>query len=133
MLRKGLGEGHVTSQDAAPAKKRSVPRWLGTLVGIVIVVAGGAKLIGAMTLPGCDASETAQIVREIFKEQTGETVQVSDAKLLSEAEAERSCAAHIASSTETADITYSIFWDGWSKMVQIGEVKAQPSENAPQG
>ena len=123
----------MTSHDAQPAKKRSVPRWLGTLVGIVVVIAGGAKLIGAMTLPGCDASETAQIVREIFKEKTGETVQVSDAKLVSEADTERSCAARIASPTETADITYRIFWDGWSKMVQIGEVKAQPIENAPQG
>ena len=123
----------MTTQDAAPAKKRSVPRWLAIVVGIVVVIAGGAKVIGAMTLPGCDSSETAQIVREIFKEKTGETVQVSDAKLVSEAEAERSCAAHIASSTETADITYRIFWDGWSKMVQIGEVKALPIENAPQG
>lgn len=79
----------MTSHDAQPAKKRSVPRWLGTLVGIVVVIAGGAKLIGAMTLPGCDASETAQIVREIFKEKTGETVQVSDAKLVSEADAEK--------------------------------------------
>jgi hypothetical protein len=123
----------MTSQDAAPAKKKGVPRWLGVLVGFVVAIAGGAKLIGAMTLPGCDSSDTAQIVREIFKEKTGETVEVSDAKLVSDASAERSCAAHIKSSTESADITYRIFWDGWSKMVQIGEVKAQPIENAPQG
>jgi hypothetical protein len=122
----------MTSHDAAPAKKKTMPRWLGVLVGFMLAVAGGAKLLGAMTLPGCDSSETAQIVREIFKEKTGETVEVSEAKQVSETSADKSCAAHIATATETAEITYRVFWDGWSKMVQIGEVKAQPIKNAPQ-
>jgi hypothetical protein len=122
----------TSSEEAAPAKKKNLPRWVGVVVGLAVLAAGAAKLIGGMTLPGCDSSETAQIVREIFKKQTGETVEVSEAKLVSETSSEKRCAAHIASPTETAEITYRVYWDGWSKMVQIGEVNAQPAA-APQG
>jgi hypothetical protein len=122
----------MSPTDAAPAKKKAtLPRWVAILVGIIFVGVGGIKLLGAATLPGCESHDATQSLREIFKEQTGETVEVTDAKLATETNAERNCTAHVTTATETADITYRVFWDGWTKRVQIGEVNAQPIAGAP--
>jgi hypothetical protein len=113
---------------------RSNPRlvkWAGIVASVALLIGGGAKLARALSLSSCDSSDIVQSVKDIFKEQTGEDVTVSEAALVSETEAKKNCAAHIANSAETAEITYRVFWDGWSKMVQIGEVNAEPLPEAP--
>lgn len=112
----------ANTTDVTPPKKKGLPRWLGMVVGLCVLIAGGAKLAGAVSLPACDSSTALDSVRDIFLKQTEEAVEVTNAALVSDGTDDRNCSAHIKSSTEQADITYRVYWDGWSKMVQIGEV-----------
>ena len=115
------------SADVGPKKQKSrLARWAYGFAGVAVAVAGGAKVIGAVTLPGCGNHDIVQVVRELVKQSTELTVAVSDEKLISEGESDRTCSARIRAtdgSDETAEITYRIFWDGWSKMVHIQESK----------
>ena len=116
-------------EEAKGAGKRS-RRWVGWLVGISALTAGVANVAGAVdyfSLPACDSETAVTTVKDIFKEQGAELDEVSEPKLVSEGERERTCAARVRGQGETAQITYKVFWDGWSKKVQIGEVNVEPA------
>jgi uncharacterized protein YcfL len=115
------------STDVVNHKPKSrFARWAFGVAGVAMAIAGAAKLAGAMTLPSCGSDDAVQIVRELVKQSTQLTVAVSEEKLVTEGEHDRTCSARIQAtdgSEETAQITYRIFWDGWSKMVHIQESK----------
>lgn len=110
------------SSDAPENPKKSRwTRWAYGLAGIAAVIGGLAQAAGAITLPGCANSDIVQTVRELVKQTADLTVTLSDEKLVSEAEGERTCSALLttADGSETATLRYRVYWDGWSKMVQI--------------
>jgi len=96
------------------------------LLGGVAKVASGLNSFG---LPDCDASSTIETVKDLFKNAKAELDEVTNVRLVS-AETDKTCAAHIKGQGEEANITYRIFWDGWSKKVQIGEVTADAVPDA---
>ena len=119
----------MTSQEVTtspPAPRSRLYRWTTGLLGIAILLGGMAKVasgLNSFRLPDCDASSTIETVKDLFKNAKAELDEVTNARLVSD-ENGRSCAAHIKGQGEEANITYRIFWDGWSKKVQIGEVTA---------
>lgn len=116
----------MAAVEGEKGKNSRWTRWAYIFAGVAVALAGGIKLLGAVTLPGCGDHQIVQTVRELVKQSTQITVSVSDEKLISETDSERLCSAHIQGtdgSQEEADITYRVFWDGWSKMVNILESK----------
>ena len=68
-------------------------------------------------------------MKDLFKKANAELDDVTNARLVSDGDG-RSCAAHIKGQGEEANVTYRIFWDGWSKKVQIGEVTPDAGSSA---
>jgi hypothetical protein len=118
----------------APAPKPRWARWVSWFVGVVVVLTVGIKLLAAFTLAPCGENHIEQAVREIFKERSGLTVSVADASEVSSDDQSRSCTARITvtegGAGETGTVTYRVFWDGWSEMVQIGEVNVDTAPAA---
>ena len=87
-------------------------------------------------LPACDSSTALDTVKDIFAEKAAPLTKVANAKLVTEKDKRRDCSAYIETADEKAQITYHVFWDGWSKSVMIDEVTpvtAQPAAQAGQG
>lgn len=97
-------------------------KWAGYFTTACFILIGCVKAIGFFTLPSCDSSGIQDTVRSIYKGQGVELDQITNVKQVSDDKGQYGCAARIQGAGETADITYRVFWDGWSKKVQIGNV-----------
>jgi hypothetical protein len=97
--------------------------------GVIILLGGVAKIatgLESFRLPDCDASGTIETVKDLFKSANAELDEVTDARLVSD-ENGKNCTAHVKGQGEEANVTYRVFWDGWSKKVQLGEVTIDPA------
>ena len=102
-------------------------RWVAGIAGIVAIIAGVSQVARAFTLPACDSSGIIDTVKDIFKGKGAELDEVTNARFVSDEEGKKNCAARVRGQGETAQITYQVYWDGWSKMVRIGDVNVEPA------
>ena len=107
-------------------------RWAGALAAVAAGISGISQAVEVFQLPACDAEETVQTVMDIFASKDVPLKRITEATLVAEGEGERSCAARIEAEGETGRVTYRVYWEGWSKGVQIGEVTVDPAP-APAG
>ena len=121
-----------TDTAASPAPRGRLYRWFTGLLGVLIFLGAAAKIVGGLDsfrLPDCDASSTIETVKDLFKSAKAELDEVIDAKLISDEDG-KTCAAHVKGQGEEANITYRIYWEGWSKKVKIGEVTPEAAPGA---
>ena len=120
-----------TTPAAAPRSR--LARWVAGIAGIVAIIAGGSQMVrglNAFTLLSCESHTAITTVKSIFKEKGAELDEVSNARLISDDKDQRNCAARVRGQGETAQITYQVYWDGWSKTVRIGEVNVEAAAGA---
>jgi hypothetical protein len=77
-------------------------------------------------MPSCSASETADVIRNIFKGKDVPLTKLSDMTLVNETSAERNCSARIETKDDTAAIGYRITLEGKEFKVLITKVDAKP-------
>jgi hypothetical protein len=77
-------------------------------------------------MPACADSNTADVVRGIFKNKDVALTNLSDMKLDNETGSERNCLAHIETAGETGTIAYRITMQGKEFQVMITKVDAKP-------
>lgn len=126
-----MSSGSEVAVSPAPRARRY--RWASYFVAFCLVTTAVVRLAGAVeffALPKCDSDSIVSTVRDIFKGKGVELDDVADAKLISEESGQKNCAARVRGQGETAAITYRVFWDGWSKKVQIGDVDVEEA-NSP--
>jgi hypothetical protein len=86
------------------------------------MIGGIIQVIGAFTLPACDARRSTDTVRNIFKDRKVELTRLFDITTLTSTKEERTCVAQVDTPTEQVTINYRVFWKGWSVLVQITTV-----------
>jgi hypothetical protein len=112
----------------APARKSRTARWAGYITAICGILILAIQILKWIVLPGCDASQIQDTVKSIFKDNGTPLERISDIKSLPDQDGRKTCAARVTTPTETADITYSVFREGWTTTrVQIGQVNAVPN------
>jgi hypothetical protein len=117
----------AAGSETAPAQKSRMARWAGIITAICGILILAIQLLNWFVLPGCDASKIQDTVRSIFKDNGTPLDRLSDIKPLPDQNGRKTCAARVGTPTQTADITYSVFWEGWTTRVQIGQVNVVPS------
>ena len=70
-------------------------------------------------MPACADSNTADVIRDIFKKKDVAPTQLSDLELDTETKSERNCLAHIETEGETGTIAYRITMQGKEFQVMI--------------
>ena len=107
---------------------QTVSKWFMIACAAIVGVLGLVKMYHAFSpqMPTCSASETADVIRNIFKGKDVPLTKLSDMTLVNETSAERNCSAHIETSDETATITYRITLEGKEFKVLITKVDAKP-------
>ena len=103
-----------------------VGRWAVGIAVVVSGVAGLARLADRVTLPGCEATRTADTLRSIFKDKAVEVTSIGEFKSVTDTYAEKTCQAHVDTPSEVADIDYRVYWDGWDVNVMITQVRSEP-------
>jgi len=101
-------------------------RWFMIVCAAIVGLLGLLKLYHAFVpqIPGCDASDTTDLIRSIFKQRDIELTTINGVALVSESSSERNCRAHIETSSETATIEYRITLEGSQFKVFITKVDA---------
>lgn len=94
-------------------------KWLGIGAGLLVLIVGGLQIAGAVTLGSCDSSTALDTVRDIIDDQTGQAVELTNVAEASSTDEEKRCTAHVVSGDISEDITYRVYWNGWSKMVEV--------------
>ncbi len=112
-----------TAAATGAAKYPRLTRWAGYFTSACVILIMLIQGLSFFTLPSCDASSTKDTVRSILKDQNVELEQLTDIKRVSEEKGQTNCAARIQIKGEPMDLTYRVFWDGWSKKVQISEAR----------
>ena len=92
-----------------------------------MLIIGVLQVLLSFTLPACSDKRATDTLHTIFSQQKITINKISDYKLVSEGESDRTCSAVVDASGEIANITYRIFWEGWTVKVMIGEVKSRPA------
>ena len=111
-----------TAAATGAAKYPRLYRWAGYFTSVCMVLILLIQALSFVTLPSCDDNGLQETIRDIFKEQGAVVDRISDIKQVSEEKGRETCAARVEAAGETADVTYGVFWDGWTKKVQIGAV-----------
>ena len=107
---------------------KKVTRVLTVVAGVLAAVAGAAKLYSAFSpsMPSCSASETGDVIRNIFKDKKLELTKLSDMTTIKSSSSEEDCQAHIETTAETGTIGYHVSLDGRQFLVRITNVDAKP-------
>jgi len=123
-------------QPAAPTKGKwwETPayqrfhKWAMIVFAVIMLGIGALKMYHAFVpeMPSCSASETADVIRNIFKGKDVPLTKLSDMTLVNETSAERNCSARIETKDETAAIGYRITLEGKEFKVLITKVDATP-------
>jgi hypothetical protein len=123
-------------QPAAPTKGKwwETPayqrfhKWAMIVFAVIMLGIGALKMYHAFVpeMPSCSASETADVIRNIFKGKDVPLTKLSDMTLVNETSAERNCSARIETKDETAAIGYRITLEGKEFKVLITKVDAKP-------
>lgn len=117
-----------SAAPAAPSKTlgQKLTQWLSIIFALIIGVLGVVKLyhVFAPSMPACDASETADLIRSIFKKKDIELTTLNAMTPVNETSSERNCQAHIETSSESATIDYRITMQGKEFTVLITKVDA---------
>ena len=118
-----------TTTPAAPTapKPRPFTRWMWIVAGVILLIIGVLQVLLSFTLPACSDKRATDTLHTIFSQQKITINKISDYKLVSEGESDRTCSAVVDAPGEIANITYRIFWEGWTVKVMIGEVKSRPA------
>lgn len=112
-----------TAAATGAAKYPRLTRWAGYFTSVCVILIALVQGLSFFTLPSCDASGIKDTVRSIFQDKKVELEQLTDIKQVSEEKGQTNCAARIQVKGEPLDLTYRVFWDGWSKKVQISDVR----------
>jgi len=123
-------------QPAAPTKGKwwETPayqrfhKWAMIVFAVIMLGIGALKMYHAFVpeMPSCSASETADVIRNIFKGKDVPLTKLSDMTQVNETSAERNCSARIETKDETAAIGYRITLEGKEFKVLITKVDAKP-------
>jgi len=123
-------------QPAAPTKGKwwETPayqrfhKWAMIVFAVIMLGIGALKMYHAFVpeMPSCSASETADVIRNIFKGKDVPLTKLSDMTLVNETSAERNCSARIETKDDTAAIGYRITLEGKEFKVLITKVDAKP-------
>ena len=107
---------------------QTVSKWFMIACAAIVGVLGLVKMYHAFSpqMPTCSASETADVIRNIFKGKDVPLTKLSDMTLVNETSAERNCSARIETKDETAAIGYRITLEGKEFKVLITKVDAKP-------
>ena len=107
---------------------RTFSKWFMIVCAAIIGVLGLVRMYHAFSpqMPSCSASETADVIRSIFKGKDVPLTKLSDLRLVNETAAERNCSAQIETKDETATIAYRITLEGKEFKVLITKVDAKP-------
>ena len=112
---------------AQPTFLQRWSRWISVAAGVIIGLTLLLQLLFMFTLPGCGDKRATDTLHAIFRQQKITIDRIRDFKLVSEGESDRTCAAVVEAPGEVANITYRIFWEGWTVKVMIGEVQSKPA------
>jgi hypothetical protein len=112
----------------APTLTQKISRWVTIAAGIILGLIGLLKVYNYMVpqMPACADSNTADVIRDIFKKKDVALTQLSDLELDTETKSERNCLAHIETEGETGTIAYRITMQGKEFQVMISKVDAKP-------
>jgi hypothetical protein len=112
---------------APPTAKSRWSRWITFAAGIILLLRGALQIALTFTLPACGDKRATDTLHEIFKQQKVTINRITDYQLVTEGESDRTCSAVVDAPGEKANITYRIYWDGWTVKVMIAEVKSTPA------
>jgi hypothetical protein len=122
-----------TPAPASPAEAAPRTFWQKAtqwFIAACLIISGGLGILKGynsfFSLPACASDTAGDTLKSIFKEKNVEITALSDFKSVTDTSAERTCQAHVETPSETADIDYRIYKEGWTTKVMITEVKAQP-------
>jgi hypothetical protein len=119
---------------AAPAPQSLSRRIIGICAGLGAMAFGVWQLAsGFLILPNCTATGTADTIRSIYAGLDQPLSAITEARLVEERDGARICSARIATAAETADITYSVYWEGWEAQVRIDAVDNVVQVQQPAG
>lgn len=130
----GGAEKPPAAAPAARAKLWETPgyrkfqQWFLIACAAIIGLLGLLKLYNTFVpqMPRCDASETTDLIRSIFKKRDIELTTLNAMTPVSETSSERNCRAHLETSSESATIEYRITMQGKEFTVLITKVDARP-------
>ncbi len=74
------------------------------------------------TLPSCDSSRSLDTVRGIFKDKNLPEPTLTNAKLVTDTSAEKTCQTAYALPNEKGTLDHKVFWEGWTTKVMITKV-----------
>jgi hypothetical protein len=128
----GGAETPPAAAPAPPAKLWQTPGWQKFQRWFLIACAAIIGLLGLLKLynvfmpqmPRCEASETTDLIRSIFKKKDIDLAALNAMTPVTETSSERNCRAHIETSSETATIEYRITMQGKEFTVLITKVDA---------
>ena len=112
-------------QDQEKPKQTLTQKLTQWFVAIALLISGGLGLLKGyqqFTLPSCTSDRTADTLKGIFKSKDVEVSDISAMTSLTDTYSEKTCTAHVKTTTEEANIEYRIYWDGWSATVMITKV-----------
>lgn len=103
-------------------------RVLTIVFGVIILLGGLVKIYKSFTpdLPGCAASETEGVIRDIFKQKKIELTKLNEMTTVDKTASEENCRAHIETADETGTISYHVTLEGKEFKVLITKVDAKP-------
>ena len=116
-------QSEAIAKPAASAASRSIPKWARWFVAVCLILTGLINLMSYFVLPSCDESNIVDTVKGIFKGKDVPLTSMTNIRLLSEADKDKTCAASVAYQGGEAQISYRIYWEGWDTIVRIADVQ----------
>jgi hypothetical protein len=118
-----------TMQPQQPAKSappwtinQRIAKWLPICAGIVVAIAGAAKIADNFTLPSCDSSRSLGAIKSIFEDKKLPEPTLTGVSGISNSSSEKTCQASYEIPNENGTLDYKVFWDGWEPKVMITKV-----------
>jgi hypothetical protein len=119
--------GAAPAQAAPQTFRQKATQWF---IAACLLISGGLGMVKVynnfFSLPACESDTAGDTLKSIFKDKNVEITALSDFKSVTDTSAEKTCQAHVETPSETANIDYRIYKEGWTTKVMITEVKAQP-------
>jgi len=110
---------------APPAKAQSkLQRVAYAVVGVILFLVGLMRLYFVFFpgLPGCSSDAARSTIIDIYKKKNVEITELSNQRTLTDSSTENTCQADVKTPTQTATLSYRIYWKGKTAEVLITKV-----------